>query len=130
MMKRPFYLALSLALTSTTLLLTGCGDEGTSSAAPEALTVEAAPTTLQEAFASSSGELKEHADEAIRLLQIEDYPMALVVLQNLTARADLNASQRGLTAQAMLTANKKVAESAEKGNEEAKKLQQYREFTK
>lgn len=130
MMKSPCFLALALAVSSATLLLTGCGDDQTSSGAPEPLAVEAAPTTLEEAYASSSGELKEHANEAIRLLQNKDYPMALVVLQKLAARTDLTASQRGLTAQAMLTANKKVAEAAETGNEEAKKLQQYREFTK
>ncbi len=129
-MKYPFCFAITLTLTAGALLLTGCGGEETSSVAPAALAVEAAPRTLQEAFASASGELKEHADEAVRLLQNEDYPMALVVLQTLTARTDLTASQRGLTSQALLTANQKVAEAAKNGNAEAEKLQRYREFTK
>jgi hypothetical protein len=130
MMKHTFCVAITLALTAGALLLTGCGGEETSAVVPVALAVESAPTTLQEAFASASGELKEHADEAVRLLQNQDYSMALVVLQTLAARTDLTASQRGLTSQALLTANQKVAEAATNGNEEATKLQRYREFTK
>ena len=92
--------------------------------------MEQAPTTLEEAYASATGEMKNLADEAIRLLRAEDYPRALVVLQNLAARTDLTGSQRNLTSQALLTANQKVSEAAQSGNKDAEKLQRYREFTK
>lgn len=119
----------SLALFALAIAPLGCSeDKGTPP--PEPLAVEKAPTTLAEAFASSTGEMKTTADEAVRLLRAEDYSRALVVLQNLSARTDLTSSQRNLTSQALLTANQKVAEAAEKGNKDAKKLQQYREFTK
>lgn len=118
-----------IAITIGALLLTGCGEDSSSSA-PEPLAVEAAPSTLEEAFASSTGDLKEHANEAIRSLRAEDYSLALVVLQRLAERTDLTGSQRSLTSQAMLTANKKVSEAAKSGDEEAAKLQRYREFNK
>lgn len=111
------------------VLVSGCGEEkGTPP--PEPLAVEEAPSTLEEAFANSTGELKTMADEAVRFLRVADYPRALVSLQKLSARTDLTSSQRGLTAKALMTADQKVSESAQSGNKEAEKLQQYREFTK
>jgi len=128
-MKFTICIATTLVAAVGALLLSGCGKDAAQTA-PQALAEETAPATLEEAFASSTGELKEHADEAVRSLRVEDYPMALVVLQTLTERTDLTSSQRALTSQAILTANKKVAEAAAAGDAEAKKLQRYREFTK
>jgi len=129
-MKKTRIFSTFIGLAAGLTILTGCGDGGVESKPPEPLAVSAAPTTLEEAYAGSSGELRMMSDEAVRLLRVEDYPRALVILQNLAARTDLTDSQRQLTSQALLTANQKVAEAAEQGNKDAKKLQQYREFTK
>ncbi|HAV61001.1 MAG TPA: hypothetical protein DCY13_01380 [Verrucomicrobiales bacterium] len=120
---------LGFALGAGLLMLCGCGED-TASRAPEPLAVEQAPTTLEQAFASAGGDLKLMADEAIQFLRNGDYPRALVALQKLTSRTDLDGHQRGLASQALLTANQKVAEAAEKGNAEAEKLLRYRSANK
>jgi hypothetical protein len=110
-------------------LVAGCGGEPPPEI-PQALTEEAAPSTLTEAFAKATGETREMADDAVTFLSSKEYDKALLVLQRLLSQTDLTPHQRSFTSQALLTANQKVNEAAQQGNERAARLLQQRAATK
>lgn len=113
-------LSLMLALAASP----GCGRGGDE---PELLAIEQVPSTVEDAFKDAPTELKDSASEVVTAIQGKDESKALLDLQALFARPDLNPEQREAASRSMISLNQKLRAAAEKGDQRAAEaLQTYR----
>jgi hypothetical protein len=104
-------------------LLSGCGHSAKPTTPPP-LSIEQVPQALETAFKDAPA--SQAANQIAVSVQNND-PAALSELQELSARADLNESQRIAAARAMAAYMQKLREAAEKGDKKSEEaLQQYR----
>lgn len=122
-------LLIACTLAVAVFFAAGCGG-GAESQIPEALSLTEAPTTLEQAFANAPADAKAEAQQAAASLNSGDYGRALMILQQLTARAELTGPQRELATRSMLTAQQEVAKAAEAGDKDLQRLMRYRSANK
>jgi len=122
-------LSVVCSLLLAALFTAGCGG-GAESQIPEALSLTEAPTTLEQAFANAPADAKAEAQQAAAALNSGDYGRALMILQQLTARAELTGPQRELATRSMLTAQQETAKAAEAGDKDLQRLMRYRSANK
>jgi len=84
----------------------------------------AADTGLREAFKDGSADAKRMADAAADALQKQDRPQAFLLLQNLSAAADLTPEERRAAAKAAADMRAQLAKAATNGDQEAAALLQ------
>jgi hypothetical protein len=82
----------------------------------------AADTGLREAFKDGSADAKRMADAAADALQKQDRPQAFLLLQNLSAAADLTPEERRAAAKAAADMRAQLAKAATNGDQEAAAL--------
>lgn len=126
-MKLPLSSRASLASLLAILLYAGCTKEA---APPKPITVEQAPTSLEEVFKGASPEAKKLVDDVVGALTAKNYAKALFSLQSLSSRSDLNPQQRDLASRSMLAVNKALDEQASSGDQNAQQALQIRRATK
>ena len=112
-----------LARTLTALTLIGCRPVPNSDAVDSRQAVSA----LNKAFAKAPSDLKVLVEEASSGLLAGDAGKSFLQLSLVSSRPDLTAEQRGITAESMLAAGKKLQEAAVRGDKEAAQvLEAYR----
>lgn len=117
MLKRVCYTLGVLVVAAS--FLTGCGGD---SKPPEAVSAEAAPGAVKEAFQDATPEAQANAESAIAAMESQDTPRAFIELQSMMARPDLTPEQREIAAGSLRTVAEQLRAAAEAGNAAAQEM--------
>jgi ATP phosphoribosyltransferase regulatory subunit HisZ len=104
-----------LFLLCVVLVAASCKKSGP----PQALSIEKAPASLQEAFAKAKTEIKDLANQIIAAMQNKDYAKAHVDLQALCAASELTTRQREVATACMLTVVEQLQAAQAQGDQKA-----------
>jgi hypothetical protein len=117
----------AVLLLACACVAAGCGS---SSDAPEALTMDEISSAAPNAFAGAQAEIAQLSNEAIEAINQQDYTTAWGKLQDLSARPDLTPEQREFVAQSIASVAAEVARAEEAGDEAARQALQFHRANK